>query len=346
MTRILSAVAGLTLALGGSPALIGPHPRRHPLAAHQPEHLPYAAALSTPHLFGEGVISTADDEFGGAFTKDGKTVYFTKSAPGSYRYTICESHWLGGRWTTPVVSPFSGRYSDSDPVFSPDGSKLFWTSDRPVDGAVKHDYDIWMVEKRGAGWSAPIHLPAPINSEASEFFASMSKSGVLYFSSSRRGGATGAIEAYRSRQVGGKWTEPENVSRMINGPDSAAYYDLDVMIDPDERFVLLSSLGRPDGFGHYDLYVAWRRGDGWSRPIHLPAPFNTAARDYSPHLSPDGKYLFFASERGFALDPIDRPLSYRELLGRIRGTLNGSGNIYQVETSTLEAFDPEAGSRK
>ena len=292
-----------------------------------------------PRLFGEGVISTADDEFGGALSADGRTLYFTRSAPHSYRYTILESHWRDGRWTTPVVAPFSGRYTDSDPVLSPDGSQLFWTSDRPVEGKVKHDYDIWEVERTPAGgWSAPIHLPAPVNSDASEFFASMTRDGTLYFSSSREGGETGAIQAYRSRFVDGAWTAPQNLTRMYDVPGTPPAYDLDTEVDPEGRFLLISSVGRADGLGHFDLYITWRRGDGWSRLVHLPPPFNTRARDYSPHLSPDGRRLFLSSERGFALAPLARPLSYRELTDRLRGTLNGSGNLYEVDASVLTRF--------
>lgn len=318
-------------------------PNRHPTGNKEPSLPPRSITSQTsnvPQILGDGIFSTSDDEFGGAFTPDGKTLYFTRSAPHSYRYVILESHLRDGKWTTPVVAPFSGQYTDSDPVLSPDGSKLFWSSDRPVDGKVKHDYDIWMVDRTASGgWSEPIHLPAPINSDASEFFASITAGGTLYFSSARDGGDTGAIRAYRSHFANGVWGPAENVSKMIDGQDAKAYYDLDVMIAPDESYLLISSLARPDGFGHYDLYLAWRHADGsWSKLIHLPAPFNTSARDYSPHLSPDGKRLYFSSERGFALGPIAKPMTYHELIERFRGTLNGSGNLYEIDLSALDQF--------
>lgn len=292
---------------------------------------------SKPRLFAEGIVSTSDDEFGGSLTPNGDTIYFSKSAPHSYRYSMLESHkQKGGQWSTPTVLPFSGRYTDSDPTLSPDGTKMFWTSDRPVNGDVKHDYDLWMVERTPSGsWGAPQHLPEPINSNTSEFAASMTRSGTLYFSSSRDGG----IQAFRSHLENGSWTKPENVSRLIEQGDTTTVYDLDVMIDPDERFILLGSV-REDGFGNFDIYIAWNDNGKWTRAVHLPAPFNTRARDYAPHLSPDGHTLFFSSERGFALDPIDHRLNYRELTTLFRSTLNGSGNIYQMDASALEAFHP------
>lgn len=302
-----------------------------------------SAPADRPRLFGKGVISTGDDEFGGSFTPDGDTVYFSKSAPHSYRYTMLESHRANGRWTTPTVLPFSGRYSDSDPTLSPDGTKLFWSSDRPIaDGRPKHDYDIWMVERTPAGrWSTPRRLPEPVNSDANEYAASMTRDGTLYFSSSRAAG----IQAFRSRRVAGAWSAPENVTRLIDqGDTSSVEWDLDVMVDPDERFIILGSI-RQGGFGNFDLYVSWNDDGKWTRAVHLPEPFNTRARDYAPHVSPDGRRLYFSSERGFSLDRLDHALDYRELTERLRSTLNGSGNIYEIDLAAMMAFRPaNAGS--
>jgi hypothetical protein len=292
--------------------------------------------LDVPEILGEGVISTSDDEFGGSFTPDGDTVYFSKSAPHSYRYVMMESHRVRGGWSTPTVLPFSGRYTDSDPTLSPDGKKMLWSSDRPLSpGTIKHDYDLWMVERTAAGtWGEPKPLPAPINSDANEYAASMTADGTIYFSSAR----DGAIQAFRSRFVNGSWTTPENVTRLIDqGDTTIVAWDLDVMVDPQERFLLLGSIRR-EGFGNFDIYVSWNVDGKWTPLVHLPAPFNTRARDYAPHLSPDGKTLYFSSERGFALDPIDHALSYRELTERLRGTLNGSGNIYAINIHALDAF--------
>ncbi|MEO8031513.1 MAG: hypothetical protein ABJC74_12585 [Gemmatimonadota bacterium] len=123
-----------------------------------------------------------------------------------------------------------------------------------------------------------------------------------------------------------------------------AVYDLDVMVDPDEQFMLIGSLGRPDGFGNFDLYISWNREGKWSPLKHLPAPFNTPTRDDSPHISPDGRYLFLTSERGFTAGSVTTRFgSYRDLVTRLRSTLNGSGNIYQIDMAVVDSVGGRAG---
>jgi hypothetical protein len=90
---------------------------------------------------------------------------------------------------------------------------------------------------------------------------------------------------------------------------------------------------------HVRLHGAWRgtitvRGHG---PCICPRR-STRARDYVPHLSPDGKRLFFSSERSFALDSLERALTYGELVTRLRSTLNGSGNIYEMDSAILDSL--------
>src|SRR3954469_2477622 len=122
---------------------------------------------SEPHIFGEDVISTPDYEFNASFTPDEKTVYYSKSDPVFSRISIIESKRNRSKWGTPAMASFSGQWKDTDPFISPDGSKLFFASDRSTDGSLtaRKDYDLWYVERSKAGWGAPVHLPAPINTD-------------------------------------------------------------------------------------------------------------------------------------------------------------------------------------
>jgi Tol biopolymer transport system component len=288
-----------------------------------------------PELWGVGVISTAENEMNAAFTPDGRTVYFARKGGDGRFAVILESH-LGrnGRWSTPAVASFSGQYPDYDPILSPDGQHLLYISKRPVSGnAPKSDFDIWVVDRTTAGWSAPRRLDAPINGDGDELYPSVATDGTLYFSSCGRGDSKGRCDLYRSRSQGGRYIAVENLGAVINTTAS----ETDPYIAPDQSYIVFAAYGRPDGVGDGDLFVSHRQGDGWSPPRPLGHGVNTVAREYCPIVSPDGRWLYFTSQRGFTDAPQARPLTARELADSLRTVRNGQGDIYRIPIAILGA---------
>jgi len=293
---------------------------------------PYASAqpLPAPIVFGEGVISTPDDEMNAAFTPDGKTIYFTRKLSTQNVGVILESHYSGGRWSAPVVAPFSGQYTDYDPVVSPDGTKIFFDSNRPLTGTGRKDFDIWMVEKTPTGWSAPKNLGETINTRQDEFYASLAADGTLYFSATRPD-TKGRLDIYRARYRNGAYETPENLGDGVN----SAVTEVDPYVALDESFVVFSSTGRPDDLGNGDLYISERVNGVFGPARHLGAGINSPAREYCPIGSPDGRYFFFTSFRGFGDRIPDRPWTTPEFVAGIHGVLNGWPNIYQIDMAAL-----------
>lgn len=296
--------------------------------------VPYAheEVLNDPLLFGKDIISTQDDEFGGTFTPDGKTCFFSKSVLHFYIDVICSSDFKNGAWQTPKVAPFSGKYRDFDPVISPDGKKMVFTSDRPLHGNEEIDYNIWMVEKTEQGWSEPVILDSGVNSKYDEHFASMAASGTIYFSSNRPGamGGEGDGDIYRCVPENGKYLHAEHLDSA-----SSTAYELDCTVAPDESFLLIGAYGRQGGPGSFDIFISKNINGKWTDAKSLGPKVNTRFRDYSPRISPDNKYLFFSSEKDFTTQPINGFRNYKELEQQLHGIYNGSGNIYQVELSAL-----------
>jgi Tol biopolymer transport system component len=286
-------------------------------------------AAPEPQLFAENVISTADDESHPAFTPDGKTLYFLKNDASFNHWTIVVSHEENGKWSMPEVAPFSGQFSDADPFITLDGQRFFFISTRPVNGKPKEDTDIWMMRKQGAGWSEPEHLAA-VNSETNEWFPTVSKNGNLYFGSERYGGK-GKCDLYVSRLVDGKYQTPENLGEPIN----TAGNEVEPLIAPDESYIIFAGTGLPESRGAYDLYVSFRRDGAWTKPRNLGDKINSVAWDLSPKISPDGKWFFFTSNRGFADKPLEKRLSYNELLQKLHNPGNGLRDIYKIDISAL-----------
>jgi Tol biopolymer transport system component len=293
---------------------------------------PYAAArpLTEPAVFGESVISSGDFDSHPAFMPDGQTLYFVRSTPNFSLWTILVSHFAKGRWSTPEVAPFSGQYADADPFITADGSRFYFISSRPVPGKSKPDLDIWVMEKSAAGWSEPKNAGAPINSSGSEWYPTLAANGTMYFGSDREGGK-GRTDIYRARLVNGKYAEAENLGEAIN----TQFNEFEPLIAPDESFLIFMAGGRTDARGGFDLYLSYNRNGAWTKPLNLGDKINSGGNEYSPTISPDGKYFFWTSTRGFADKPLEKRLDFRELMNRLRGPRNGLGDIYQIDLEQL-----------
>jgi ketosteroid isomerase-like protein len=295
-------------------------------------YLSYLVCNYTPNepaMIGEGIISTAQDEFGGSLSPDGKAVYFDRSVPPHYLYTMWESHLVGDKWSPPQILPFSGEYRDSDPVLSPDGNKLLFVSDRPVNEKDPHHYEIWMCEREGDKWSEPKNLGPVVNTH-SQYFASMASNGNLYFTATI-GENDSEIDVFVSKFVDGKYTAPENLGPQINGK---GIVNIEAFISPDEKFLLIGAFSRPDSVGSSDIYVSYNQNGKWSAPLPVLA-INTPAREYSPRLTPDGKRLIFTSERGMGTEKRDKPWTMVEFEQKSHSIWNGLGNIYSVPIDVL-----------
>lgn len=292
------------------------------------------AAMQKPEpvIFAEGVISTRDYESSITFTPDGKTAYFVKSTPDLTFRVIVVSRFEQGKWTTPEVASFSGQYIDTDPCLSRDGKKLFFASRRPLTGTTpKADYDLWVVELTNTGWTEPRHLNAPVNSDSQETSPSPAADGTLYFSSNRAGGK-GAADLYRAKPGDRDYSTPENLGDTINSPGP----EIQVFTNADERILIFATAGRPDGIGSVDLYLSQRTDGAWSKPVNLGNKINSTGVDSTPRISPDGKFFFWMSTRGYGSeDQQVKQLSYAELSNKLQSAGNSLGDIYQIDFKAL-----------
>lgn len=295
----------------------------HPYAKDRP--------ITEPTVFAPGVVSTGQFDSHPAFTPDGRTLYFLRSTPTFDLWTIVVTRFREGRWTTPRTAPFSGQYSDADPFVKSDGSRLWFISNRPVPGKSKPDLDIWYVENVGAGWGEAVNPGPPINSPGNEWFPTIAANGTIYFGSDRDGGK-GRTDIYRCRLVDGKYADAENLGEPIN----TQFNEFEALVAPDESSLLLMAGGRPAGQGGFDLYVSRQRDGKWTDPVNLGDKINSPANEYSPAISPDGKYFFWTSARGFGANPLEKRLNYGELMKKLESPGNGLGDVYQIDLHALD----------
>ena len=265
----------------------------------------------TPAIFAEGVISDDNEQWRITFTPDGKTAYFAESPeffPFTRQATIYVSTFADGAWTEPVVAPFSGVYSDIDPFISPNGQRLYFSSIRPVDGVIRGDIDLWMVERTPDGWSEPVNLgPAVNRPDADELYPSVSANGTLYFASGPFFPQPGLdFDIYRAERDGAGFAPREELGAGVNTqptPNDAWLQDaweFNPEISVDGKTLVFTSL-RPGGFGAGDLYVSHLVRGEWTAARNLGPVVNTASDEYHPTLSRNGQELYFVRripERG------------------------------------------------
>ena len=245
---------------------------------------------TTPQVFAPGLISLETEyEFGSVFNRDHTEFYYGVDVGNTTEIRF--SQYVEGAWTAPVTILSHEVYGYNDPFLSPDENRLYFISQRPLDGLGEpKDYDIWYVERQGEGWSEPINPGAPINTEYDEYYISFTQAGDLYFGSNRQGGH---FDIYAATWAGGTFTTAERLSEAINSP----HYEADVFVDPAERYLIFCA-GRPEGRGRGDLYISFRQADGtWTEARNMGDAINTPGHELCPFVTADGKYFFYSSRQ-------------------------------------------------
>jgi hypothetical protein len=280
-------------------------------AADAPEASRQASDASQewPALVGEGVISTGDrhQTFPAEDPVSGD-LWFSVYDDDFDEQTILVSRPAGTGWAAPEVAPFSGEWGDRAPRFSPDGSELYFTSDRPVSpGGAAGDMNIWRVTREDGSWSAPEPVAAPVSSEAPDIHVAVSRDS--YWVPSRREGTLGRSDIFRVSRSRPRTVEhlPAPINDELSQPD--------LWISPDETWMILVITDHRSGLGGDDLYVSRREGSVWSEPRNLGSPVNSDEYEYGPSLSRDGRYLYFSSHRAGTSNIYRIPLEEVPLAG-------------------------------
>lgn len=249
--------------------------------------------LST-ELFAPGLISTDSFEHSSpAFSPDGSVVLWTVVSK-SFRGSMMEMKYENGKWSAPHRASFADSTADDYyPCFSVDGKKLYFSSRRKLPDGYQQTggIRIWEVERTQNGWGNAIPFDTTI-SRGQEYAHSITKDGVLYFTSSLSGGINWSL--HRSEKTNSGYTNPVLLPYSINSVD----WEDGPCIAPDESFLIFESQ-RPEGIeGSGDLYISFKNSEArWSLPVNMGPKINSAYTERFARLSPDGKYLFFGSNR-------------------------------------------------
>jgi len=264
-----------------------------------------------------------------AISPDGEEHYFTVESVRREFAAIVMMKRQAGRWSVPLVAPFSGQYRDIEPAFSPDGLELYFASARPIerDDRKPKDYDIWYVRRmqKDQAWSPPRRLGASINTTKDEYYPSLTRHGDIYFTresdNPRR-----KEDIFVSRRNGASLSEAEPLGDAIN----SERYEFNAFVAPDESFLMFTSFGRADDLGGGDLYISFRQNGKWSSAQHMGEHINSDRIDYCPFIDIPNGVLYFTSERSSMRQFFDTQLDLGALLQEFAKGSPGVGRIYRV----------------
>jgi len=215
-------------------------------------------SISNPVFFHRKDLKTRFNESTPVFTKDGKTMYFTKNnsvngkrGENENKVTLLKLYkavLINGEWTSIQELPFnSDQYSVAHPALSVDEKILFFASDMP---GTFGSSDLFKVNLNADGtFGKPENLGVDINTEGRETFPFISNDNELYFATDGRPGL-GGLDVFVSKiNNDGSFDEVQNLGEPINSKQD----DFAFIINSKNRNGFFSS-NRENGHGLDDVY--------------------------------------------------------------------------------------------
>ncbi|MDR0692392.1 MAG: hypothetical protein LBF69_05080 [Prevotellaceae bacterium] len=197
-----------------------------------------------------------------AFTKNGKTIYYTQTNTDiSHRDKTEEGTIWENKLEIKIAKISNNKlssvksfkynnpreYSVGHACLSPNDSVLYYVSDMP--GGFGGTDIYYSVLGKGGEWGVPMNAGPMINTIGNEMFPTMDSTGVLYFSSNGKTGL-GGLDIFRAKGGKNRWTVTENMYYPINSSGDDFY----LILSSDKSSGFFAS-NRPGGVGNDDIYT-------------------------------------------------------------------------------------------
>lgn len=212
-------------------------------------------------------------------------VWFVRSDTHFAGWRLWVSHCASGTLQPAIEVALAGEGLEADPFFADSGKTLWFISTGPGASKNSADLDIWRVARNPDNtWGKPERLPAPLNSNTSEWFPRPAHDGWLYFGSRREGGK-GADDIWRARKHGDTW-QVENAGAAFN--TKMAEYEFQP--SPDGTWGALST--------DNGLYRLDHGAKGWKPRVRYGAEINVTSAEIGPMIASDGQSIVFSRDAG------------------------------------------------
>ncbi|MBP0902298.1 OmpA family protein [Mariniflexile gromovii] len=209
----------------------------------------------------QGSVNTVYHEGSLAISKDGKTLYFSRSDFNEQilgktdenvtNLKIYKANLVDGKWTNIEELPFnSSTYSIAHPALNNDETKLYFTSNMP--GGMGGT-DIYYVDINSNGYGTPQNLGAPVNTNKNESFPFINNDGKLFLASDGHPGL-GLLDIFETVS-----DENDKIINVINLgiPVNSSKDDFSFFMNEDGLSGYFAS-NRNGGMGSDDIYAFYR----------------------------------------------------------------------------------------
>lgn len=216
--------------------------------------------LDTTTVYGEFGINTAFNEGVATISADQQTIYFTgcNRADGLGSCDLYMAKVEGDQWGKPTnLGPnVNSAEWDSQPSIAPDGSRLYFASQRP---GGEGEADIWYCDWDAdfEQWKPAINAGKTINTSKvdwSPFIGADNQT--LFFASSGHKPSYGGTDFYYTvRSDDDKWSQPKNLGPQINTSEDEFFISL-----PGSGDIVYWASKREDVAGYqgdFDIFMAF-----------------------------------------------------------------------------------------
>jgi flagellar motor protein MotB len=231
----------------------------------------------------------------------------------------------------------NSRYDDYNPVFDTGDSALFLTSRRPFENAKrnpidnKYNEDIYRATLTEGKFDTAVRLGKPLNSKHNTSLVGVSSDGDRLFL--YRGDIEGGdIRVSDWNENKGKWNKPKGIASRLSSREG----ETSAFLTPDGNELYFVSRNKDLSQGGKDILISRINEKGkWSEPENLSELINTEYDEEGVFITPDGKYLYFASQGHNTMGGFDIFRSEKQP----NGTWSGPVNLgYPINTPDDEVF--------
>jgi OmpA-OmpF porin, OOP family len=240
------------------------------------------------------INTTEFDEITPIISIDGQTLYFTRCGSFDFNKTI----WIDGQDASKEMSYRDLEYHLKD-IYSE-------IAGRRISDPFRSDFnqDVWYAETFDKQFDHLMHPGTPLNNALPNSICSLTPdptSFVVVNQFSKDGGMNKGFSLIKQNQDG-TWNDPIPINIEDYDITSSA---ISLTMGSDGQVLILSLPGK-DSYGDNDLYICFKTGENkWSKPKNLGKTINSYSREVTPHLSADGRELYFASNRYPSMGGLD-----------------------------------------